>query len=68
MLIARVFDSEIQRSFLLWRYITADHCGCYDGLHVPSPKLHDESAVRIAFEEGQFQNLLTEMNEWQKTM
>ena len=53
---ARISHPQVQRAFLLWWHVVADHRGCHHGLHGPSTKLPDESAVRIAAQKGQLQD------------
>ena len=52
---ARVPGPEVQRAVLFRRHVAADHRRRDDGLLGPGAELRDESAVRVAAEEGQLQ-------------
>jgi hypothetical protein len=58
---ARVFDSEVQRPLLFRWYFTSDHCGRDHGFHGASSELPDVSAIRVALEKGELQNIIEQL-------
>ena len=43
--VAGVFDLEVQRSILFWRYVIDDHCGGHDGFHGSGTELFNVATV-----------------------